>query len=244
MPGNIPKGYYLADASNMLISHSYGRSLNIEKCPKGMYNDEIQESSFTVCKTCVAGKFGAVTGLLSSDCSGPCNAGLYCPAKSTKMELKCDAGHYGATGEHSTSTCQGPCPVGHWCAAGATAPTDQKCAVGYYGNADKQTSRTCVGPCPAGYHCPAGTVSPTTNPCTDPTKYCPEGSDIGAVSTPNGAFATPNGGPRYSGKQACPPGHFCAGGVKAQCPAGSYGSALGLQTTACSGLCGAGFFCT
>ena len=34
-----------------------------------------------------------------------------------------------------------------------------------------------------------------------------------------------------------------AGGVKVQCPAGSYGSALGLQTNACSGLCGAGFFC-
>ena len=127
MPGNIPKGYHLP-SSTKLVVHTHGRSLNIEPCPKGTYNDEIQEHTFKTCKNCPAGQFGGITGLQSNDCSGPCNAGTYCPARSESMTLKCEAGYYGSTGAHETSTCQGPCPEGYWCEAGSTGRMDQKCA--------------------------------------------------------------------------------------------------------------------
>ena len=47
----------------------------------------------------------------------------------------------------------------------------------------------------------------------------------------------------YSGFKECEIGFFCANGVKAPCPAGSFGNAFGLSDILCSGYCFAGYFC-
>jgi hypothetical protein len=40
----------------------------------------------------------------------------------------------------------------------------------------------------------------------------------------------------------CPPGRFCVGGIMFNCSAGTY-SANGSSTSACDGLCTAGYYC-
>jgi hypothetical protein len=46
-----------------------------------------------------------------------------------------------------------------------------------------------------------------------------------------------------SGYRDCEPGYYCLNGVKKPCPAGTFGGSSRLNTTACSGLCPAGFYC-
>lgn len=41
----------------------------------------------------------------------------------------------------------------------------------------------------------------------------------------------------------CEPGYFCIDGARLPCPAGSYGSSLGLSSPSCSGPCPAGYYC-
>lgn len=48
---------------------------------------------------------------------------------------------------------------------------------------------------------------------------------------------------RISAVAACTPGYFCVSGVKAACAPGTYGSTFLLNTSACSGVCPAGFVC-
>ena len=47
----------------------------------------------------------------------------------------------------------------------------------------------------------------------------------------------------YSGFKECEIGFFCANGVKAPCPGGSFGDALELSNILCSGYCFAGYYC-
>ena len=41
----------------------------------------------------------------------------------------------------------------------------------------------------------------------------------------------------------CPPGSYCASGVRYDCPGGQYGATFGLQDRGCSGVCAAGYYC-
>jgi hypothetical protein len=62
-----------------------------------------------------------------------------------------------------------------------------------------------------------------------------------------GFFTLPGSGndARNQESQApCPPGYYCASGVMAPCPAGSYGAEPELSSSACSGQCSAGHFCS
>jgi hypothetical protein len=47
---------------------------------------------------------------------------------------------------------------------------------------------------------------------------------------------------RYQ-QHVCPRGHFCTGGVRYKCPAGTYGYTHGLSTSGCSGACAGGHYC-
>lgn len=44
-------------------------------------------------------------------------------------------------------------------------------------------------------------------------------------------------------QEICPIGTYCLDGIRRPCPAGTYGSAPGLSSSACSGLCPAGRYC-
>lgn len=47
-----------------------------------------------------------------------------------------------------------------------------------------------------------------------------------------------------SGFKVCELGFFCVAGVRTPCPSGSYGDALRLQNSSCSGYCSAGYYCS
>ena len=47
----------------------------------------------------------------------------------------------------------------------------------------------------------------------------------------------------YIDQVECPPGSWCADGVKQPCPLGTYGVSSGLSNSRCSGPCHAGYYC-
>ena len=100
-----------------------------------------------------------------------------------------------------------------------------ECPAGFYGNStsiDDQKTKRCSGPCPAGYVCPsAGTVRP--------------------LPTPPGSYS----GDGNRQPQICPLGHYCLGATSApeQCPAGTLGNLLGLDSPACNGPCPEYHYC-
>jgi hypothetical protein len=49
--------------------------------------------------------------------------------------------------------------------------------------------------------------------------------------------------PGCPGFSLCEPGFWCDGATKSPCPPGTYGSAYGLRTPRCSGLCLEGHYC-
>ena len=48
---------------------------------------------------------------------------------------------------------------------------------------------------------------------------------------------------KCGGFRDCEPGHYCMDGIKYKCPSGTYGETYGLNTSGCSGVCPAGFYC-
>ncbi len=87
-------------------------------------------------RLCPAGQFGAVRGLPSAECSGPCPEGHYCPAGSINATgLRCGSaalfcprgsgvpvvaadGYYTEGGAADARTRQQLCEPGYFCAAG------------------------------------------------------------------------------------------------------------------------------
>ncbi len=134
----------------------------------------------------------------SSDCSGACAAGYFCPAQATNAtarpcghtSLYCPAGSaqprratdgeytIGLTSETRNSTA--PCNSGSYCVNG----TSTLCMAGQFGCADRLSTPDCNGPCSAGYYCPAGSTSNQRFPCGGANSsamnaaayFCPVGS--------------------------------------------------------------------
>ncbi|KAG5188061.1 hypothetical protein JKP88DRAFT_276023 [Tribonema minus] len=123
-------------------------------------------------------------------------------------------------------------------------------------------------PCPAGYFCPSYPAPPTVDPapfeCGGPDVYCPEGSSeplpvkrravsqvpemlhgcgVGYYSTGVAREGLDDGGATRSAQARCEPGYYCRGGIRTECPAGTYGATTGLNTPRCSGWCPAGHAC-
>ena len=165
----------------------------------------------------LAGTFGAVQGLTSNLCSGPCPLGHYCP-EATIDPIKCRAGIFGNTTGLIDEHCNSECWVG--------GCTDNFCKEGYF--------------------CPSGSVTSDQYECGDASVYCPSGSSIPIVAPPGyytvGPFPIEDPRRRVD-IRICEPGYFCKAGVKVQCPPGTYGSSSGLSTSSCSGLCDKGFYC-
>lgn len=155
--------------------------------------------------------------------------------------LPCPAGTLGNARGLTTAACSTQCTQ-----VGTTAPFLTVCA---------------PSPCPAGYYCPLASAQPV--PCGFADVFCSVGSstptavasgfyttwtpitttagDISSAYLDGNVLATANQ-TRRSAQQVCEKGAYCVGGVKRLCPAGVYGSTLGLASEACTAPCPAGYF--
>lgn len=70
--------------------------------------------------------------------------------------------------------------------------------------------------------------------------YAMTGHICKKYSLPPPSFRVPSAQNRQA---TCPAGTYCQGGVSLPCPAGTYGSRMGLYSPTCSGLCPAGRYC-
>jgi len=219
---------------------------------------------------CPQGTFGSGVGLSSEECSGLCFAGSFCPLGSKEPSV-CPVGNYCPSGDRrwpcppgtagnetglASPSCSGLCPPGTYCPAGSLAP--RRCPGGTYGQTRGLPSPACSGPCPEGFFCPEGAAQPRKDECGGPGVYCPRGSPA-PVAVSEGFYSAGGETARTMVRQAeCEPGHFCAGGVRHVCRAGTYNSEFGLAADPaslgldagegalafwCQGFCARGHWC-
>ena len=147
-------------------------------CPPGTYSPRTDLIEASQCYDCPAGKWcapkcedGVCVGL--SEPGPDCDAGYYCPARSSTArggggsltERPCPPGTYSSTtGLKARTECQ-VCPLGQYC-EGAETPR-QDCPPGTYGDVaelaaaddstiaeeDREKGRRGCKTCPAGYKC-------------------------------------------------------------------------------------------
>jgi hypothetical protein len=121
-------------------------------CPAGKYSEE----GSSMCKHCPAGRYGNVSSLHNSSCSGLCSVGRW--------------GAGGAT----TADCSGPCDPGHACPAGLTSPSpgrEYRCPAGTY---SARGQGVCIA-CPAGRYASGDGAASCPGHCTA-GKFCPSNS--------------------------------------------------------------------
>lgn len=135
--------------------------------------------------------------------------------------VECPGGTY-SEGYNST-TCT-KCNVGYYCKDGSPLPTQYICPVGFYCPAGASDAL----PCPQGrYGNKTGSSSPN---CTGPCSlrlgwFCDYASTLADDFS------------------ICPQGFYCNQLTPQPCPAGRYGSSLGLSDAECDGECPAGKYC-
>ncbi len=211
-------------------------------------------------QVCPGGTFGNSSQLPSAACSGSCAAGYFCPEGSSTptahdcggVERYCPAGSSAAMslplGHYSEPenddvmhrASKRLCEPGRYCVAGWR----YNCSGGTIAY-DIGRQVPCTELCPEGYFCPNGTGGVTRDiSCALPTTYCPRGSSR-PFSTPSGHYAISLAGTRgpFSAVAPCDAGSFCAGGVRALCPAGRFGNTSQMNSSLCSGSCEAGYLC-
>lgn len=219
---------------------------------------------------CAPGRYGSKKRETNNLCSGVCYSGYYCPEASiSATEVPCGessvycpegssepkdikAGFY--TEEERRGeirTYQKICPLGYYC------PGDGNkyiCEAGLYGSVQGLNTSSCSGVCKAGYLCPAGSVREDQLECGGPDRYCVRGShepkivDPGFYTIHTGAYsgilqAKDPGNKTCSAQVLCEPGYYCDGGIKYQCPEGTYGYTYGLQSVDQCKVCAEGYYC-
>ena len=243
---------------------SQGFCNNPPVCPAGKYLDleynNYEQLTYS-CKLCPAGRYGNHSGLVTSFCSGLCQAGYYCPEGSTSpSQIPCGSVHQycpagssfpfpSPSGKKTVSIFAGDssglfqyktvdCSLGHYCTNGLEYP----CPLGVYGNLTALQVSTCSGHCPPGNYCPPGSVVPTKCP---KGFYCPDGKVF--LPCPAGTFGAATGLSSVTCSGYCEKGHYCldasTSATSRQCPRGRFGSIFGLTNANCSGLCSPGFYC-
>lgn len=134
---------------------------------------------------CPAGVFGGAPRLATRGCSGPCEAGYYCPVGSTSArERPCGGtslycppgsplpsrapdGYYtvGGVDDAANATRTGivRCEASFYCVGGVK----RQCAAGAWGASPGAAAPSCDGPCAPGHFCPPGSTSSTPFRCGD-----------------------------------------------------------------------------
>eukprot|EP00939_MAST-03C_sp_MAST-3C-sp1_P003338 g3338.t1 len=116
------------------------------------------------------------------------------------------------------------CEPGHFCVDGKRF----ECPPGVYGSSDGLRSIECDGSCSAGYFCDAKSTLPTQSECGAVDLYCPERSAIPRKVTRGRYTIGGDSNQTKTDEAECEPGHYCIGGIRYQCPPGTYGSAISL----------------
>jgi hypothetical protein len=195
----VDRGYYAVETD----SGYYGAQKKCElgsscvngvmtPCFEGHFADELGSAA---CSKCPQGKYGAIEGLATANCSGLCDAGYVCPAGSTSSDqVRCTSGKYSHPGASRCASCQEGrysvdagtnatlwpvhsscvrCPQGY--NAPSTGATDCRlCNPGFY--ADIEGLAACKW-CPGGRY--GATRGLDTSNCTAKCEqkfYCTEGS--------------------------------------------------------------------
>ena len=255
----VEEGFYSAP----IYSHASERYLSMP-CEMGFYCSGGERTP------CPAGTFGNESQLSSSLCSGTCPAGSYCPEQSV-LPVPCPRGSYGSSTGLMDSSCSGLCSPGFWCEQGSSSATQFPCPSGSYGPLPGSQSRHCSQlceitvnvsdsamfcislPCEAGYFCPPASTSEQQQACGNASYYCPASSSLPSPVN-DGYYSTgyrSHIGQTQSledemfrtGQSPCEAGYYCLGGVRAPCPAGTFGSSKRLNSSTCSGLCTSGYYC-
>ena len=211
----------------------------------------LQKRAFDACP---AG-FVPTPDFASTGCS-PCPAGKYSTASYARPGAQTGPVFGVQAG------CSSVCPLGHFCPQASTKP--QKCPAGRFGASKGLRDAQCSGNCSAGFFCPAGSLSSRSFVCGNETYYCPPGSgdrhhvDLGFYTVPEtstlrtpsdlsalaaSASASDLDDTQREAQRQCGPGTFCLLGVRSPCPAGTYGAAPGLGSSACTAPCPAGSYC-
>ena len=202
-----------------------------ETCPPGSYCPSPNSmSTYTIPSTGLTAYLGPTQGSRTTITVPigtiepvPCPIGTYCAQSGTAIPTPCPPGTYSTrTGQRDANTCQ-PCELGKYCPT-AGAGSQVVCPVGTFCPTQGGSSPT---QCLIGQICPvpglqAGSACP-------PGKLC----DITGIGPP----------PPY---KSCPPGTYSTGGAGSsctRCPVGTFGSG-DSTTSACSGQCPAGYYCT
>ena len=170
-------------------------------------------------EACEATKFSEITQLQTGDQCQSCTRGFQCVGDGQRTQ--CDDGKncQNNQGENPPEGCK----PGHECSLGYERP----CPLGTY--KISSSSEPCL-PCPEGKYCgQVGLAIAGEGDCAD-GYYCDDGSN---ATRPHPFEVTDS-------KGICPLGHFCVGGVRAQCDLGSYQDQTG-QTT-CK-QCPSGYWC-
>lgn len=224
---------------------------------------------------CPVGRFGSTWGLMTDDCTDGCRPGQYCPPGSASPSICekgffcpdgrtrsiCPAGTFGASPGLLDRLCSGRCRVGYYCQAGSISSASAICPGGRYGATAGLQDSSCSGPCAAGHYCAPGAVGPqgqsaraknVSVSCGGPDVYCPAESPL-PVPVAGGYYSTGGDETRRQAQTKCELGFYCRGGLKAPCPAGTFGSIEGLAfdnrigqfatSFPCSGFCLPGYYC-
>lgn len=189
---------------------------------------------------------GSVDGL-TRDNQTICEPGWYCRRG---IRIKCPAGRYGATPGLSDDACSGLCEAGFYCPEASTSPQQIEC-----GGVDvfcPEGSKEPLAVYP-GYYTVGGR---NTNIPADRAMYCRETYGVLDSAPPlRGPFHLDFDDGRYctsgqigdnetrSTQKMCEPGHFCVGGLRYECPPGTYGVADGETNPQCTGFCPDGYYC-
>ena len=216
------------------------------------------------------GETEAYKGVGATDCRGNAGAVAPWPVKANHYSTPAYGNAERRTGQKlclDGSRCAGGvitmCPGGVYCKRGVVKSCDSVAPIkycpktssapliaapGYYTvplgfQADQTTPLAREGqlPCEAGYACSEG----TRTECGALDKF--SGTVRTACSlVQKGFYSIPDKAARAGtreGELICERGHYCVGGNKFECPAGTFGEKTGLWNETCSGYCTAGSIC-
>jgi hypothetical protein len=231
------------------------------RCMAGSYGSKSGASTSSCSGKCHEG-FTCLSGS-TSPTQNACGIGNLCPSGSV-VPVPVSKGHYTT----SYGNGEAPCPHGHFRnISAASDPTSGMSSV-----VSTELLLAPCSLCPSGtFKAEDGDEESLCRPCEPYTSLSvPERTHCDCYRLAGGSlewerlyFNTTSASctsvpleflepapPTYFGtsfaairETRCTPGTYCHGGVRYNCPAGTYGSTAGLATVSCDGLCAAGFYC-
>jgi hypothetical protein len=162
-----------------------------------------------------------------------CPVGHYCV---NGVRLPCPAGRYGDSPGLSSASCSGVCVAGYYCPVASNSSKQVQCGGAHLYCLEVRELLLAVhdGLLLA---CFAHLAS-LGDACG-----CVSQGSVEPMTAPPGEYTSGVTELTASRSDSCPPGSYCIGGVRRQCPGGVFGCSPRLSTPSCSGNCSAGFYC-